>query len=338
MIVQHPLNPFRRPRILAMTGPGSGSPFSPDPGVFSGELKHDPVMVEEILRDMQLQPGGIVVDGTLGLAGHSLRFIESVRPGGTLVGLDWDESMLERARARIGAPGGVNVVLIHDDFRQLSTHLDQLGMRANGILLDLGLNSAQIDDPGRGFSFKESGPLDMRMDRTKGESASSVLNRMTPNQIEAMLLDLGDERWAKKIAHVIVERRREKPLKTTQDLVDCVLAAIPPKFREQRIHPATRTFQAVRIYVNGELEGLEQALTEASWALAQGGVLCVLSYHSGEDRIVKNVFKQLAREGFAELHKKPLLPTEEEIRRNARSRSAKLRSIQRLPIARNAQP
>lgn len=301
------------------------------PGIFS-DSGHDPVMVAEILADLNLKSGATVVDGTLGLAGHTMRFIEAVKPGGTVVGFDWDEAMLERARARIGTPEGVSVVLVHDDFRNLSSTLDRMSIRADGILLDLGLNSAQVDDPARGFSFRETGPLDMRMDRSKGESASSVLNRMTPAQIEVMLRELGDERWAKKIAMVIVDRRKEKPLRTTQDLVDCVLAAIPAKFREERIHPATRTFQAVRIYVNGELEGLEQALTEAAWALNHGGTLAVLSYHSGEDRAVKRVFRELAGEGFEELHKKPISPTEEEIRRNARSRSAKLRSLRRKPL------
>lgn len=323
------------PTIYAMSQPKAGVPSSfakpsGDSGAFVAH--HDPVMVHEILADLALGPGSVVVDGTLGLGGHSQAFAQAVRPGGTLVGLDWDEHMLAIARNRIGNPTDVRVVLVHSDFRNMQNVLAELELRANGILLDLGLNSAQVDDGSRGFSFKESAPLDMRMDTSRGEPASAMLNRMTPGQIEQALLEFGDERFAKRIAAQVVEKRRSSGLKTTQDLVDCVLAAIPPKARDQKIHPATRTFQAVRILVNGELDGLDTALLNAAWCLSEGGVLSVLSYHSGEDRIVKNTFKNLAGDGFEDLHKKPLQPSPEEIRRNPRSRSAKLRSIRRKPL------
>lgn len=295
--------------------------------------RHEPVMVREILNDMRLEPGAAVLDGTLGLGGHSEAFIGAVRPGGIVVGTDWDESMLDEARSRLAplaAASGVDVRLVRADFRDLAALAAKWNLYANGILLDLGLNSAQVDDPARGFSFRESGPLDMRMDRTQGEPASAVLQRMTPAQIEAMLRELGDERWARAIAKQVVERRKVKPLKTTQDLVDCVLAAIPPGAREKRIHPATRTFQAVRIFVNGELEGLTEALHELAERLAPGGTLCVLSYHSGEDRIVKTSFRQLSGSGYEELHRKPVEAGDDEVRRNPRARSAKLRSLRRL--------
>jgi 16S rRNA (cytosine1402-N4)-methyltransferase len=199
----------------------------------------------------------------------------------------------------------------------------------DGILLDLGLNSAQVDDPSRGFSFNAEAPLDMRMDRSSGEPASALLNRMSMTEIEQMLWDLGDERWARAIARKVVERRKTHALKTTKDLVDCVLAAIPAGAREKRIHPSTRTFQAVRILVNGELEGLEEALSDAAGCLRPDGVLAVLSYHSGEDRIVKTAFRQLSENGFEEVFKKPLTPTPAEIQLNPRSRSAKLRALRR---------
>jgi 16S rRNA (cytosine1402-N4)-methyltransferase len=300
-------------------------------------FQHHPVMVDEILRVLPLRPGAVVVDGTLGLGGHALQFLEKISPGGTLIGMDWDESMLSQARERLEAAlfpdsgptsfEGITLRLYHNDFRQMASVVE--AGSADGILLDLGLNSAQVDDPSRGFSFNSDAPLDMRMDRSRGEPASAVLNRLALGEIEQMLWDLGDERWARAIARKIVERRRIKPLRTTGDLVDCVLAAIPAGAREKRIHPSTRTFQAVRIYVNGELEGLDQALRDAAACLAPNGVLAVLSYHSGEDRIVKSMFRELAEDGFEEVTRKPLTPTMAEIQSNPRSRSAKLRCLKR---------
>lgn len=292
---------------------------------------HDPVMVNEVLEAFRLQPGAVVVDGTLGLAGHSLRFAERIAPGGTLVGFDWDESMLNVARERLASVEGVDFRFVRDDYRTIQPVLTAMGLEADAILLDLGLNSAQIDDPERGISFSADAVLDMRMDRSSGEPASALLNRMTPGQIERALEDFGDERWAHAIAKKILERRRERPLRTTTDLVECVLAAIPVGARDKRIHPATRTFQAVRILANRELDDLDEAIMDAASALAVGGTLAVLSYHSGEDRPVKLAFRELARSGeFEEATKKPLTPTEEEVRRNPRSRSAKLRVLRRI--------
>ena len=176
----------------------------------------------------------------------------------------------------------------------------------------------------------KEGPLDMRMDRTTGESAASALNRMTPAQIERILSEFGDERWARAIAKKVVAKRSEAPLKTTSDLVECVLAAIPAGARDKRIHPATRTFQALRIYVNRELDDLEGAISAIAGALAAGGSLVVLSYHSGEDRAVKNAFRSLAGDDqFLEIYRKPVLPSEAEVRQNVRSRSAKMRVLRR---------
>jgi 16S rRNA (cytosine1402-N4)-methyltransferase len=291
--------------------------------------RHEPVMVEEILDTFQLRPGAVVVDGTLGLGGHSQRFLEKIAPEGMLIGFDWDASMMVIAKDRLVTLGHTELALVNKDFREIEPVLEELHVKADAILLDLGLNSAQLDDPHRGLSFLKDGPLDMRMDRTRGEPASAVLNRMSPLAIETVLKEYGDERWARAIARVIVERRKTTPLRTTTDLANCVLAAIPKPAQDKRIHPATRTFQAVRIYVNRELEGLDDALQGAVRSLAPGGVLAVLSYHSGEDRIVKHTFRDLAEEGYQELFKKPIAPTEAEERRNPRSRSAKLRAITR---------
>lgn len=296
------------------------------------ELKHDPVMLAEILEILPIGPGATVVDGTLGLGGHSIELLARLAGSGRFMGMDWDSAMLEQAGTRIGSPVGVEIELVHSDYRNLPEEMGKRDWQADGILLDLGLNSAQIDDSERGIAFKEAGPLDMRMDRSSGEPASSMLNRMSLDQIEQILWDLGDERWARAIARKVVERRKSTPLRTTQDLVDCVLAAVPVKARDKRIHPATRTFQAVRIAVNKELEGLEEAIAEIGRTLKPGGVLAVLSYHSGEDRATKRAMRELSEEGFEELFRKPETPTAEEIARNPRSRSAKLRAVRRKKI------
>lgn len=293
--------------------------------------RHDPVMVEEVLNDLQLKPGAVVVDGTVGLGGHSSRMVSEIGPRGTLLGFDWDSAMLGHAQKRL-KDAQAKVEWFCDDFRKIPAVLRDKALLADGILLDLGLNSAQVDDPIRGFSFLQDGPLDMRMDRGRGEPASALLNRLALGQIDDLLREFGDERWSKAIARKIVERRKDHPLKTTTDLVECVLAAVPVKARDPRIHPATRTFQAVRVAVTGELEQLESSLQDIARCLAPNGTMVVLSYHSGEDRAAKRAFRDLAGEGFEELHRKPLEASESEVRRNPRSRSAKLRSIRRFPL------
>ena len=295
-----------------------------------GRPQHDPVMLGELLEIFPLKPGATVVDGTMGLAGHSTAMIAKISPGGRFLGVDWDESMLDLAKVRIGHPEGVDVHFLRADYRELPTEMDRLGWTADAILLDLGLNSAQVDDASRGIAFREAGPLDMRMDRSSGEPASAVVNRLSLNELERVMWDLGDERWARAIAREIVARRKESPLRTTQDLVNCVLAAIPPRARDKRIHPATRTFQAFRIYVNRELEELDEAIVEIGRRLKPGGVMAILSYHSGEDRAAKLAIKDLSDEGYEEMFKKPRVPSESEVARNPRSRSAKLRAARRM--------
>lgn len=291
---------------------------------------HEPVMLAEVLDFLDSRTGDTVVDGTIGLAGHASVLAERVGPKGTIVGFDWDAAMLERAREQMSGTPLRALHLVRDDYRSIPARLADLGVAsADGILLDLGLNSAQIDDPGRGLSFLQDGPLDMRMNRDDREPAAALLNRLTAAQIEDALREYGDERWARAIAKQIVERRRATPLRTTNDLVECVLAAIPPRAREKRIHPATRTFQAIRILTNRELEDLEDAIVAIAETLAPGGKLVVLAYHSGEDREVKHAFRTLSERGFRVLTPKPVGPTPEEIFTNPRSRSAKLRAIRR---------
>ncbi|MCW5940796.1 MAG: 16S rRNA (cytosine(1402)-N(4))-methyltransferase RsmH [Fimbriimonadaceae bacterium] len=310
---------------------------------------HVPVMATEVLDLLGASPGDVVVDGTIGLGGHSALLCERIGPKGTLIGFDWDAAMLSRAAERLRASatdsgdlsglryaaaseGGGHLWLVNADYREIPEALAALGCAgADAILLDLGLNSAQLDDAERGLSFNADGPLDMRMDRDRREPASALLNRLAPGQIETMLQDLGDERWARAIAKAICDRRRERPLQTTQDLVDCVLRAIPPRARDKRIHPATRTFQAVRIAVNQELEGLEGALVRIGRVLNPGGTMVTLAYHSGEDRAAKRAFLTLADGDFDIITRKPLEATEAERAANPRSRSAKLRALRRRP-------
>jgi len=302
-------------------------------------VRHEPVMLVEVLSVLPLRPGATVVDGTLGLAGHAREMATRIAPGGWLIGLDWDEDMLKEAQLRLRDITDVETTFVKADYRQLPDILErEAALRnraalADAILLDLGLNQAQIDDAERGISFRQQGPLDMRMDRSRGETAAGLLNRLSPAEIERILRDYGDERWAKRIAQVIVDRRKDNPLRTTQDLVDCVLAAIPPAMREKRIHPATRTFQALRIAVNHELDDLQDTIEVIAHKLAKEGVLCVLSYHSGEDRAVKRALRTLSGAEFAEVYKKPLSPSAEEIARNPKSRSAKLRAVRRLSVS-----
>ncbi|MBX7131495.1 MAG: 16S rRNA (cytosine(1402)-N(4))-methyltransferase RsmH [Fimbriimonadaceae bacterium] len=298
-------------------------------------MHHEPVMLAEVLEVLSLKPGSAAADGTLGLAGHGREIAARIAPGGLFLGMDWDLDMLEVARERLKEVDGVTVALRRGDYRELPEFIEEACVAAgrapqvDAALLDLGLNNAQIEDPSRGISFRESGPLDMRMDRSRGETAASLLNRAGPFEIEKILKDYGDENWARKIAQIIVDRRKKAPLQTTDDLVDCVMAAIPPSKREKRIHPATRTFQAIRIAVNHELDDLESCLTAIARRLAPGGVFAVLSYHSGEDRATKRAFRELSSEGYEEVFRKPLVPSADEVARNPKSRSAKLRALRR---------
>lgn len=294
---------------------------------------HVPVMVKETVEAMRLRSGDVVVDGTLGLGGHASAMATAIAPSGTLYGFDWDPITFPHASERLRQLSGVELRLFNVDFRNAPEVLREAGLRVRAILLDLGLSSAQIDDATRGMSFRMVGPLDLRMNPRAGEPASALVNRASAEQLERIFFELGDERWARRIAQVIVDRRKTNPIRTTEDLVQCVLAAIPAKARDKRLHPATRTMQALRLAVTGELDGLGEAIEELAERLEEGGTFVVLSYHSGEDRIVKNAFRALRGDEFEELFRKPIGPSPEEVESNGRSRSAKLRALRRTSIA-----
>jgi 16S rRNA (cytosine1402-N4)-methyltransferase len=294
---------------------------------------HIPVMYTEVLSSLNLKPGKIIIDATMGTGGHSAGILEKIMPGGMLIGLDRDQESLAVAKVRLREYGEA-VKFVHGNFVDISRITNELGIdTVDGILFDLGISSYQLEDPHRGFSFQHEGPLDMRMDRDSYISAYDLVNSLKEEEISTLLKNFGQERWHNRIAHLLVEERQRQPIATTQQLANIVVRAIPYKYRyrHQRIHPATRTFQAVRIAVNRELENIEQAINKSLELLNKDGVLCIISFHSLEDRIVKFAFRSAATEGrIAVMTRKPLIPTEEEVGRNNASRSAKLRVAQKL--------
>jgi 16S rRNA (cytosine1402-N4)-methyltransferase len=289
---------------------------------------HEPVLTEEVERLLPLAPGRIIVDGTLGGGGHSERIVKKILPGGFLLGIDRDEEAIRAATDRL-APYKANCLIVHDDFANLKKIAAQMKFKeVDGILVDLGVSSHQLNVGDRGFSFMRPGPLDMRFSKTQRDTAADVVNYTAQDELENIIRTFGEERFAGRIARSIVEAR---PLATTDDLKKAVEKVIPRRFWEKGKHPATRTFQALRIIVNDEMERLETFLEEAPTLLRSSGVLCVISYHSLEDRPVKHRFRELAPKGGAYelLTKKPITPSADEIARNPRARSAKLRALRR---------
>ena len=293
--------------------------------------EHVSVLPAEAIELLRPRPGARMLDGTLGGGGHARLLLEHLAPGGVLVGLDRDPEAVERV-SRALAPFGEAFRARCADFADLGAALDAEGIdRVDGILLDLGLSSLQIEDAARGFSFSLEGPLDMRFDRRGGRSAADLLARLREEEIADLIWRYGEERASRRLARAIVRRRREQPLRTTGELADLAARTVPRRGRGRRaLHPATRLFQALRIAVNGELDSLERALQEAPERLAPDGRLVVISFHSLEDRIVKHRFRELARSGgFRILTRKPLRPSAAETERNPRSRSARLRALER---------
>lgn len=286
---------------------------------------HVSVLLAETLELLAVRPGGLWVDGTVGLGGHAEAVLHACAPDGRLVGLDRDGETLERARARL-APFGERVRLEQGDYREIPERL--AGEKADGILLDLGISSVQLDDAERGFSFQAEGPLDMRMDRSSGETAADVVNRTRESELADLLHEYGEEPAARRIARAIAFARERKPLATTRELADVVRRAAP-RSRRPGLHPATRTFQALRIRVNRELDGLAGAFERAASCLAPGGRMAVIAFHSLEDRASKEAFRALSTRGFRLLTKKPVRPGEDEVRANPRARSARLRALRR---------
>lgn len=287
-------------------------------------LLHKPVMVEEVIKLMDVKPGGFYLDCTLGSGGHSLAILERSSPNGYLVGIDRDPTAISRAEEVLSRYKG-RFTLILGNFVCLSELISKTGIeRFDGILFDLGVSSMQLEDPMRGFSFNKDGPLDMRMDPDISLTAHQVVNTFPLDELENIFKDLGEEPFAHKIAKAIVEYRRKKEIASTKELSEIVSSVVR---RRGKIHPATKVFMALRIYINGELENLKKALTQAVSLLKPGGRLCVISYHSLEDRIVKNFFRE---SGEKIITTSVIKPTKEEILSNRKARSAKLRGLEKL--------
>ena len=290
--------------------------------------RHIPVMVEEVMAFLRCEPGHTYVDATLGGGGHASEILKRSAPDGMLIGLEWDEEALSEARKTLVSFGN-RIKLFRENF----VHLPDLmkAESADGILLDLGLSTIQLEKEERGFSFKGEGPLDMRMDQRRNETAADLVNHLSSEEMESILAQYGEERWAKRIVRAIVQEREREPIRTPQALRKIVHRSVPRRFHSHRIDPATRTFQALRIRVNEELENLKKIL-ETGWKiLRKGGRMCVISFHSLEDRLVKEMFRALEKQGkMVILTKKPVTPSEEEQKRNPRSRSAKLRCTERI--------
>lgn len=308
--------------------------------------KHTTVLLDEAVNGLNIRSGGIYIDGTFGRGGHSRLILSQLGPEGRLLAIDRDPQAIEAAKA-IDDP---RFSIIHGPFSAMAEYVAELGLtgQIDGVLLDLGVSSPQLDDPERGFSFMRDGPLDMRMDPTRGLSAAEWLMKAEADDIVWVLKTFGEERFAKRIARAIVERNRLDPMTRTKELAELIAAASP--IREKHKHPATRSFQAIRIYINSELEEIERALEGALSVLAPQGRLSVISFHSLEDRIVKRFIRhqsrgpqvpaglplteeQLRSQGGQTLKAvgKKLMPSEEEVAENPRARSSVLRFAERLP-------
>jgi len=287
--------------------------------------RHEPVLLDETLEHLAVKPGGLYVDGTVGLGGHSEAILQKSAPSGRLIALDRDAEALEQARERL-APFGDRVRLVHADYRTLPDLIE--GARPDGVLVDMGVSSYQLDSAERGFSFSADGPLDMRMDRTQGSTAAELLRALSETDLANLIYEFGEERRSRRIARTIVEARRKERIQTTAQLAALVRRASPRSGRPG-LDPATRTFQALRIAVNRELEGLTDAIRAIAHTLAPGGRFVAIAFHSLEDREVKHTFRGLSAAGFRVLTKKPVRPTDAEVARNPRSRSARLRTLER---------
>ena len=309
------------------------------------EFRHETVLLRESVEGILGDPDGIYVDCTMGGGGHSAALADRLGPAGCLVGIDQDPAAVQAGRLRLaGAKPTVHVV--RGNFREIGAVLDQLGIgQVDGILFDLGVSSHQIDLPQRGFSYMNDGPLDMRMNPEQSLTAQEIVNTYPEKELARVIFEYGEERWARRIAKFIVEARRNRPLTTTFELVELIAAAIPAAARRQGPHPAKRTFQAIRIEVNGELSILPAALRTAIDRLKPGGKIGVISFHSLEDRIVKNTFAALLGHcvcpprapvcicnprATLRLPGKPIAPSLAEVEANPRSRSAKLRIAEKV--------
>jgi 16S rRNA (cytosine1402-N4)-methyltransferase len=309
------------------------------------DFHHLSVLPEEVIRFLAPENGKTYLDGTLGGGGHSSLILENA-PKAFLIGVDRDQAALTAAGTRLASHGD-RIRLLHGDFADVTEHLNSIGItELDGFILDLGVSSHQLDTRERGFSFQQDAPLDMRMDRSCGETAADLLNELPEAELERIISEYGEERWAKRIASFIVKGRAESPVTTTLRLVDIIKGAVPKAKWDERIHPATRTFQALRIAVNTELESLERGMRGALELLKPGGRGVIISFHSLEDRIVKQIFREYAegctcprqfpvcvcgnKPRVKILTSRPVTGTQLEIDENQRARSAKLRAVEKL--------
>jgi len=312
------------------------------------EFHHVPVMLDEVIMYLNLRQGGTYIDCTLGGGGHTSEIIKRIQPGGRVIGIDQDPHALEAARKKL-APFKNCVVFVHSNFYRLKEIAAELGLgEADGVLFDLGVSSPQLDRGDRGFSYMHDAPLDMRMNPEEPVTAEELVNTLSEEELAGIIEQYGEERWARRIARFLVEHRRKGPIRTTGELVEIIKKAIPARARREGPHPAKRTFQALRIAVNDELNRFAKTLEDAIDILKPGGRVCVISFHSLEDRITKEVFRDLARECVCppelpvcrcEKRKqveiitgKPVLPRDREIEVNPRARSAKLRVAQKCRV------
>lgn len=307
---------------------------------------HIPVMREEVLQLLACRSSGLYVDGTAGGGGYSEAILQRTKPNGVLLALDWDVEAVARVAERL-RPYRERVFVERSSFADIPSVLARLGLGpADGVVIDLGVSSFQLEDSQRGFSFIHDGPLDMRMDQALGLTAADLVNTMAESKLADLIFNFGEEKWARRIAKVIVERRKIRPITGTLELAGLIAEATPKTRDSRRIHPATRTFQALRIAVNQELEALSQFLAKVLDVLKSGGRLCVVSFHSLEDRMVKDQFRAWAKSCHCPpsfpvcqcggrslvdlLTRKPLSPTATEVELNPRARSARLRAIRKL--------
>jgi len=311
------------------------------------EFSHVSIMAPEVIEALAPERGGIYVDCTAGGGGHSLEIAKKLPDGSRLICLDRDDEAIDACTKRL-ADYSDRVTIVKSNFRNIASALDMLGIdKIDGVMWDLGVSSHQLDDGDRGFSYSKEAPLDMRMDQTEGKSAYDVVNYYTASELTKIIKDYGEERFASRIANLIVEKRAEHPIETTTELADIVSAAIPAPVRKKEAqNPARRTFQAIRIEVNGELDSIEPAIRDAASRLRPGGRMAVITFHSLEDRITKDVFRSLASgctcppefpvcvcgktPDIKLLSKKPIIPSDEEMAENPRSRSAKLRTAEKI--------
>lgn len=308
-------------------------------------FKHTSVLLEETIENLNIRPDGIYVDGTLGGGGHAFHVCSRLGEQGRFIGIDQDAAAIAAASERL-KPFEDKVTIVRSNYSDMKQVLHQLGIeKVNGIVLDLGVSSYQLDTAERGFTYRENAPLDMRMDQRQTKTARDIVNEYSEMELYRMIRDYGEDKFAKNIAKHIVRARQEKPLETTDELTEVIKAAIPMKFRATGGHPAKRTFQAIRIELNHELEVLKDHLQEMVELLDTDGRICIITFHSLEDRIVKNIFRKCENPcecppsfptcvcGKKSLGKvisrKPILPSDEELEANSRSKSAKLRVFER---------